>query len=643
MSEISKRNISKLPDYTVVVDSVTREIAKSERVLSSWKTKLVKYYELYKLHQSNKHYNGLANIFVPETLRAVETVALNLYKAVTGAPPWFSYEGRDETDKPGALAMTQLVEYQMDENNFDARLMDSLRQMAITGLTVRKMLWDYQETRRKRENLRTQTELDVITGKPVEKKSKETKDQFETIRDVWTFDPVDLLTFHIADINTPYNDIQKSKWIAEQYKVDKQWIRDRVKKTWVTDMQMPILESVLSEHTGMSSNSADLVRRRSSSSGFTMSEKNENNIEIIERWGLVPAEWVHDKDEMEKLGLEKDDMVEGVIVVANRKILLKLEANPFWHGQKPYLSCPYIPNENEFAGIGVCQIGEKLQEELNDTRNQTMDNKTLILMTMWLKSRASGIKNSDLRVRPQGVIQTNDMTGLQPLRPPVLTGVGVNIEAVIKEDLRQSVGASSNLQGISQAGVNTATEAVTLNREAMGRLFATAALYGKLVLKPMLLMAEYMNYQYYDREKMIKVIGPQGVKFEKKGPDDIRGYKDIIINLAIENEDSPSVKRQQLLQLLTIMQQMLPEQIQMHWKLLDKLYKSYFPSGKLEDVYPNMVPVNEAELLTPEEEIDLILGEQPALAKKGQNHEEHIQKLEEDFAQMQYGLSQKQF
>src|SRR5258708_36666047 len=116
---------------------------------------------------------------------------------------------------------------------------------------------------------------------------------------------------------------------------------------------------------------------------------------------------------------------------------------------------------------------------------------------MWLKGRFDGIKNQDLRIRPMGVIQTNDMEGLQPMRPPVLTGVGVNIEGVIKNDLRESVGAPSNLQGIAQSGVSTATESTQINQQALGRLQMTAQLYSELILKPLLVMVEYLNYQYY--------------------------------------------------------------------------------------------------------------------------------------------------
>jgi hypothetical protein len=635
-SDISKRNIGALSDPNEVIQYVSKEIAQSEKVLGPWKSRIVKYYELYKMHQKNKHYEGLANIFVPEILRAVETVVGNLYKAIVGSDAtWFEFVAREDKDAGSALAMTQLVQSQMDQNNFKSRLMDSLRQMAITGLTVRKVMWDYQVVMRKRP-MQQQAQPDPILNEaaPVVDNSVFP----DTIRDHWTFEPVDLLSFHISDITTPYNDIQKARWIAEQYLVDKPWIKDKYKKGWLCNDQ-----DILIGEKAQGSDMKNLRENRSSTSGFSLSGENDGKIEIVEYWGLVKAEWVHSPEELAQLGLEKDELVEAVIVVANRRALLKLEANPFWHGQKPYVSCPYVPQEFEFDGIGISQIAEKLQEELNDTRNQTMDNKTLILMTMWLKSRTSGIKNSDLRVRPLGVITTNDMTGLQPLRPPVLTGVGVNIEGTIKEDLRQSVGASSNLQGIAQAGVDTATESSLINKESFGRLLLTAELYGELILKPALQFAEYLNYQFFDHVKAIRVIGANGVKFRQLKPEELAGWKDVIVRVSMDGADNPAVKRQQLIQFFTVLQQMAPEQVAYHWHTLDKIYGSFFPGRSLDELY--QAPPEAKEVRTVDEEIDLIVAEYPVEAQMlpDGSYLQRINQLTQEFDKYKFSLSPESF
>ena len=641
-NEISKENIARLDDEDAFIGKIiTQEISKSEKVLSQWKRKIVKYNELYRMVQNQRHYEGLARIFVPEILRAVETVVGNLEKIVFGNNPWFEYEATLSQDDQAAQAQSQLTRAQMEDNQFKLRTLDSFRQMCISGLTVRKILWDFNQVNQKKKIASFTKSTDPITGKTKVTKTVETVTSLETIQDNWCSEPVDLLSFHISDVETPYHNLQKAKWIAEQLLVDKQWVRSKIKSGWFVETDLKELEE------GKAFNSSDAQRYRESrkqATGYTSqtaghtSVGEKKGIEIIERWGLIEAKYVYKASDLKELNIDEDEMVESVIVIANRKVILKLEANPFWHNQKPYVSCPYVAQEAEFSGLGIAAIAESLQEELNDTRNQTMDNKSLILMCMWLKSRTSGINNKDLTIRPMGVIPTNDINGLVALRPPVLTGVGVNIESVIKEDLRQSVGAASNLQGIAAAGVNTATEASAINQSSYGRLALTAHQYAELIIRPTLLFAESLNYQFFDTERTIKIIGELGIKFKKISPDEIVGQKTIAIKLATDLDDSPGIKRQQLMQFLTTVQQMPPEVIAFHWKLLDKIYKSFFPNAhSLEEIYP--APPGEEELLQPDEEFELMRQGIPVQVKQGDDDQAHLKEHEADLQATQHALT----
>lgn len=611
-----------------LISNVLQDFGKSDVVLSKWKENIVTYYELYQMVQKKKHYQGLANIFVPETLRAVETIVGKIYGMIFSQHDFMEYAGRDNNGDEGpAIALTQLNRFQMEENKFKARVMDSLRQMVIAGLTVRKILWDFEEIKRTNISYNERGERNPI-GK------------YDTVKDTWTFEPVDLLTFQISDINVPYNDVQKATWIGEQYIVDRKWVNERVRKGWFSGEEVDKLDDVPEASASQASQKVD---SRLSSSGFqTLSKKGK--VEIIERWGLLPCEYVYTAEEMQAEELEEGDLCECVLVVANKVAILKIEKNPFWHNQKPYVVCPYVPKEFELPGMGAGQIGQSMQEEINDTRNQTMDNKTLILATMWLKSRASGIKNHELTVRPNGVITTNDINGLVALRPPVVYSHGLTIDGVSKNDLRESVGASSNMQGIAQAGVDTATESSQINREAMGRLILSAQLYAELVLKPTFVFAEYLNYQFYDHIKVIRVVGPSGVKFRKLRPEELEGgNKDVIIKIALDATENPAIMRQQLMTFFTGIQQMPPEVIQFHFKLLDKIYGMFFNGHTLDELYPGLIPENPEDMNTPQDERDLCLAGQAVVAKKGMNHQEYLQYLENEFGQMKYALLPLQF
>ena len=621
-ASLSDENIKRLKNRDDVINWVVGEFSKSELLLTRWKNKIVTYYELYQLVQRKKHYDGLAKIFVPEILRAVETIVAHLYGAIFSGEDWFEYSNRvDQFDKGAALAMTQLVKYQMTENSFQSKVMDSLRQMAITGLTVRKVLWDYESVNRKITKRGGDKGLEVAT-------------QEDTIKDTWTLEPVDLLAFHISDIDVPYNDLQKARWIGEQTSATTAFVTEKTRKGWFSSVMKEELEK---EPKAKESESSHSVEARLNASGFTNIRK-EGKVELLELWGLVPVKWVMSSEEMKEQGYDEDDKIEGVVVIGNRCAILKLEVNPFFHQQKPYVACPYIPKEFELPGMGTAEIGQSLQEEINDTRNQTMDNKTLILATMWLKSRTSGIKNQDLQIRPNGVITTNDMNGLVPLRPPVVTGVGTNMEGVSKNDLRESVGAASNLQGIAQSGVGTATESTMINQQSVGRLQMVAKMYSQLVIRKALIMAEYLNYQFYNHIKVISVVGKIGVKFQKLTPAEIAGgQKDVIIKISTDSVENPSVLRQQFMNFFTQVSQMPPAAIQFHWKSLDRLYGMFFAGHSLDELYPNPSP-DTANLLTPEDERDMVLAGKAVVGEPGQNQQEYLQYHEKEYEQLKYAL-----
>ncbi len=153
-------------------------------------------------------------------------------------------------------------------------------------------------------------------------------------------------------------------------------------------------------------------------------------------------------------------------------------------------------------------------------------------------------------------------------------------------------------------------------------------------------MVEFLNYQYCDRDKVIQIAGEYGLRYRTLSPNDIVGNKDVVISIATDNEESPAVKRQQLIQFFTILQQMPPEMIDFHWKILDKMYKAFFPQGCLEDMYEP--PPGVANVITPDEEFELILNGIQPTAKKGQDHQAAVASLTKDMHTTGLALSDEQ-
>lgn len=604
--EERNKKAENIADEEELLDYIlTDRLLPTQEQLRPHKDKLIKWGNLFKLVQDKKNYQGLANLFVPEILTASETLVSLIHFGIFGSPMFMRYRGHDSSDEASANAQTQLVFYQMDENKFRLQMNGFERQLVVFGTGIRKLVWSFDE--------REVTNINKDTLEP--------EKRLETTRDVWSFKWVDLLNFWIPP-DTPWYDLQEAEWVAETYSVNRAWVKNAIRKKWISEKRgKELLEDVVSKknYEDLSERLKEL--RLSSSEVSIYGQRKSNPYKIVEWYGLLPAKFVKDRDD----NLEDDDLVLSICLLGNG-IPLKVDKliNVYWHNQKPYVASSFIPLEGEFFGMGVAQVGESLQEELNDTRNQTMDNKTKILLNMWLKDAAAGIQNSQLQWRPDGVVTSRNMDGLKPLAPPIISGVGINLESIIKDDIRRSVAAVSGLQGVPQPGVGSATEFSGIQQSALGRSKLIVETVAESVLKPLFSMVKYLNYQFYDHSKLIKVIGKDGIKMRFLSPSEITGNYDIELELSTDFEKNPNVLRQQILTAFAQVAGLTPQQIQFHWSLLKKIFE-LLGIKNFEEMYPAPPSAIGSVLLTPEEELKVMLEGQAISVKPGEDHLQHLQ------------------
>ena len=590
-----------------IIKYVIEERLKPNKIqLKALKQQFIRYDNLYKLVQENKNYKGLANLFIPEILRAVETLISVIHFGIFGNSLFMKYRGYDTKDKLSAENLTHLAFTQMDENNFELGMMDFERQKLIFGTGIRKVLLDFMERRVKSINPET----------------FEKEDRLETYRDIWTFEEVDILNFWIP-VNTPWWDIQKADWLAETQNVNEVWIKGKIKKNWINKKQGELL---LTYNSKEDTDESSMSNQRLSASGITPDDS-KDKYGITTWYGWIPNKYVKDSND----DVDDDELVLGIVIIGNDEIILKKDKliNVYWHNRYPYVSCPFIPISGQFFGMGVPYICGSLQEELNDTRNQTMDNKTALLCNMWLKHKRSGISDDALIFTPNGVVTTNDMDGLRPLAPPLFGGFSITIEGNIKEDIRQSVSAVSGLQGVPQPGVGSATEFQGIQNAAMSRNRLVISAIGKCVLTPVFTLVKHLIYQYFDHAKMVKIMVEIGHKTKMVGPRDIVGNYDIELDLITDFEKNPAVVKQQVLTAMGQIIQLPPQVISFHWKLLNEVFKQ-LGIKNFSEMYPPPEPDILQTFLTPKEELQVFLEGQPVLVKDGEDHLDHLQRHIED-------------
>jgi hypothetical protein len=242
------------------------------------------------------------------------------------------------------------------------------------------------------------------------------------------------------------------------------------------------------------------------------------------------------------------------IVMLNRKYIILKEENPLYSKEKPFKIGKAIPLEKELPGLSIVEVLADLQEELNATRNQRIDNVSLILNKVWKKRRSADIDEADLVSQPGAIIEMDDIRNdLEPLDYPDVTQSAYREEEIIKQDMQYISGVSEYARGATPQRKETATTVTTI-QEAANLLFNyTIGIIERTLLLPLGDALKKLNQQYLDKPKIIRLLGEAGYEYKEVTPEEIVGNFDVVSKSpSLEAEANKEVKRGQLLEMLDI-------------------------------------------------------------------------------------------
>ena len=136
-------------------------------------------------------------------------------------------------------------------------------------------------------------------------------------------------------------------------------------------------------------------------------------------------------------------------------------------GRYPYFFTTYMEREGTIWGKSICSLLFSLQDELDDYTNMIRRNARLVGNPIKVVSVQSGIEIDKLDNTAGQVVPTNDINGMQYLRPPEMPSFIATRRAEILDKDRIIISRISDQQaGIRQSGVQTATESLNLAQSA---------------------------------------------------------------------------------------------------------------------------------------------------------------------------------
>jgi hypothetical protein len=172
----------------------------------------------------------------------------------------------------------------------------------------------------------------------------------------------------------------------------------------------------------------------------------------------------------------------------------------------------YIPIQHELYGVGIPEVSESLQEELNTVRNQRMDNVNLIINRMFVVNKYADVDFDSLVSFPGNVILSNDVEAIKPLDTRDITKSAYEEEDIIKRDIDNATGEWEYSRGATPPRRETATGIVRLQQASNIRFDTIVKMLEFSVLRNIAKMFIWLDYQFLDAADFKGIVGEEEYK-----------------------------------------------------------------------------------------------------------------------------------
>lgn len=508
MSELPKATRAKSNQDLAheIVDKFTTSLTWRQPYRSRWD----RFYKLYKNVLDETNYPWQSNVFIPMAFSTVETVVPRL----VSNRPEIDIMPREKTDEAHAKIMSQLIDYQWDMMNMNVMMPEAVKELCIYGTVIIKAGWKYKtQTNQKRE----------VADETIPEMGMVQTEQEEVIYDAPTVELVDLYDFYPDPSGTS---IDTMKWCIHRTVRTKAYLKEMAKNKIYKNVNLVINGS------GMKASDDDEKSQRRATDGISLPPLDEDSVELLEYW--------------------EDDRV---VVIADRSVVIRDEKNPFEHGKKPFIHCVDQKVPHEFYGIGEIEPIETLCYELNDRRNQRMDNVTLILNRMWKIKNSANVDEDELVSDAGGVVHTDDMDGIDVLAMPDVTASSYQEEALIKGDIQQTSGVTDYTKGANSgtSSNDTATGISLLQEAGNARFRMKSQNIEDMLIKRLGEFMVSMNEQFVTEPQVLRIVGDDGIEWKQVKPDEIQGQFDVQVVAGSTVVTNEAVDKKQTMEMFSLL------------------------------------------------------------------------------------------
>lgn len=507
----------------------------SEQWRRPWDDKWLRWYKTFRgiVPKLPEGEEDRSNLHIPYTYSTVDTVRAKLLTACFANRPYVSFIPKDADDVENAKNMETLVDSQM--NRTDAEFMVKMYQlftdMLIYGGCPYEVGWRY-ELRKIKRKVPMVDESGILLGYE------------EQEIEVVNWDDPDFQPFMIDDLypDPEGTSIDDCSWVIRRRYITRKELEAKIDEGIY---KVKDLEAINQAGDRISEGKQDRLAAIGAADAYAdEADVGGRRYELLEMW--------------------EDDRVTTVI---NRTEVIRDEANPFWHGKKPFGFAKFDPLNGEFYGISLVEVIEHLQAELNTTRNQRIDATSQIINRMWIVLKGMGLEPADLVSRPNGIIWVDSMEEAPKeveFKPP--DPAAYQEESIIKADIQEATSTYNEARGAPSDTKRTATENAIRERATNIRFETKLRIFEALGLKRLGFFYDQLNQQFIDDIRSVRISGEDGgYEWQEMRPEDIAGrfeyqpagssieptldkleYRTNLLNLYNEFKEDPEIKTREL-------------------------------------------------------------------------------------------------
>lgn len=504
-----------------------------------------KWYKQYRSHvPPRKKGDWRSRVFMPESFQTVETILPHL---VSQLPAFMVLPFGPEDIEP-AKVMEKKLRHDMEASGVHTHIIDAMRNALIIGTGILKTHWDVRHefkgamkpTFQEVPHTQRVPLIDPDTRLPMRDDNGEP--MFEE-RPMTIQMPLGTRTarepFVAYEGPMATNIDPKNFWVApesenidsaryaihrsyQQWKEVVQWVKEGI---YHLPDDMDIQEFFSPAQSFMDDPHAE---RMTLIDRAYMGDPTRSQVEIKEFW--------------------TDDG--RVITLANDKVILRVQENPFFHGQKPFIPIYDYKMPHEFWGVGEIEIIEGLQDLINALTNQRIDNTRMGMDQMKVVNKSKLANANQLKTRPGGIIETNgDMNPQEVVYPLPTTEVTSSAFAEVdqaKDWSERATSVSAYQRGQDSPSLTDTATGIAALMEAGQSRFSLKAIYMNLhSFKRMGKHFGSMTQQFTTEPFFTRLMG-ESATFEMIDPANLMGAFDFTLEPASVAQ-SETIKKEQAL------------------------------------------------------------------------------------------------